>query len=664
MIFNFSFVGVCLITDIFKCITPKRFFIENASRTLKNLLHEYYTKGMNKMLEKYMSIYQILSTLAINQIIIYLRKSRSENGESVEEVLERHEKMLQEYAIKTFGARIPEENIYREVVSGETIVDRVEIQHVFNRINDKKEDIRGVLVIEPSRLSRGDLEDCGFLMKNFKISNTLIITPTKAYDLHDLNDFKMLRMELIQGNEYLEYNKTIMQRGIDISINEGKFVFATAPFGFDREKLKNRKGFKLVENEKEAEIVKMIYKMFIDDGLGTQAIAKYLNDNKIFTRDGNLWQHKVVGNILKNETYYGMIVKNRRHSVQRFENGKVITSLVKNPNYTIVKGLHDGIITKETFDKAQELMKAKSTTPKVVDDKELKNPFATLMVCSECQLTLHRSHHKRNFKIRKYDFDKQELIKLLRKHKELSKISGKEISRIINLPYPTVSSWFTPKAKKCFGIVFADNWYNLKEILQITTNEFDKAITTYEDAKDQDTLYCKSIYCEVGATLISILEKKVIEALKEELVNFNYFVDNYEQELKKQTLSNARQIKKLDKEINILVDAIDNVRHDYNLRRFTYEEYIKDKERYEEELEKLKKQKNDLEASETTEIIIQYKKAIPKLEKCIQNYFKLKTINEKNDLLKSIIEKIEYKKPKGFSSNNIEKLELKIYLKI
>ena len=57
--------------------------------------------------------------------LIYLRKSRQDDpNETVEEVLEKHETMLQEFALKEFGGRIPEENIYREVVSGESIDDR------------------------------------------------------------------------------------------------------------------------------------------------------------------------------------------------------------------------------------------------------------------------------------------------------------------------------------------------------------------------------------------------------------------------------------------------------------------------------------------------------------------------------------------------------------
>ena len=56
-----------------------------------------------------------LAKISVNEIIIYLRKSRAERNETVEEVLARHEKILQDYAIQTFGQKIPEENIYREV---------------------------------------------------------------------------------------------------------------------------------------------------------------------------------------------------------------------------------------------------------------------------------------------------------------------------------------------------------------------------------------------------------------------------------------------------------------------------------------------------------------------------------------------------------------------
>ncbi|MEI3327970.1 MAG: recombinase family protein [Thomasclavelia sp.] len=92
-----------------------------------------------------------------NIYLIYLRKSRADNpNESVEEVLSRHERILQELAIKMLGKKIDEEYIFREVVSGETIEDRPEIKVLFSI---EKSTVKGVLVVDPQRLSRGDWED-------------------------------------------------------------------------------------------------------------------------------------------------------------------------------------------------------------------------------------------------------------------------------------------------------------------------------------------------------------------------------------------------------------------------------------------------------------------------------------------------------------------------
>ena len=74
-------------------------------------------------------------TISINQVIIYLRKSRSDDPSlSVEEVLASHECQLQEYASNAYGGTIPEDHIYREVVSGETIADRPVMQRVLELI--------------------------------------------------------------------------------------------------------------------------------------------------------------------------------------------------------------------------------------------------------------------------------------------------------------------------------------------------------------------------------------------------------------------------------------------------------------------------------------------------------------------------------------------------
>lgn len=66
----------------------------------------------------------------VNEIIMYLRKSRKDyefSDEPIEKTLERHEKILQNFAVNSYGFKIPEENIFREVVSGDTILSLIHI---------------------------------------------------------------------------------------------------------------------------------------------------------------------------------------------------------------------------------------------------------------------------------------------------------------------------------------------------------------------------------------------------------------------------------------------------------------------------------------------------------------------------------------------------------
>ena len=107
------------------------------------------------------------------EILEYLRKSRSDDPLlSIEEVLNKHETILDEWAEKVLGQKIPEVNKFREVVSGETIEDRPEIQKILNKIESPK--YKAILIVDVQRLSRGDLEDAGRLIKLLRYTTTVV----------------------------------------------------------------------------------------------------------------------------------------------------------------------------------------------------------------------------------------------------------------------------------------------------------------------------------------------------------------------------------------------------------------------------------------------------------------------------------------------------------
>lgn len=328
----------------------------------------------------------------VKRYLMYLRKSRAEEHETVEEVLSRHEKQLQEYALKQFGAYIPEENIFREVVSGETISGRPQMQEVLKKIETQL--YEGVIVIEPQRLSRGDMLDAGTIVRAFQYTNTKILTPQKVYDLEDKFDRKFFEMELRQGNDYLEYIKEILQRGRIHSVKQGNYVGSHDPFGY--RKIKDGKNFTLEIVESEAETVRLIFDMFVNQRIGVGYISKELNRLGIKPPKAHRWYPDAIRAILHSPLYIGKIRWNNRKTVKKYEDGKIVAGRPRNLNgddYILVNGKHPGIIDEETFNIAQSLF---GHPAKITNNRELRCIFAGFMHC-ECGFAMtYRTNGTKN----------------------------------------------------------------------------------------------------------------------------------------------------------------------------------------------------------------------------------------------------------------------------
>ena len=79
-------------------------------------------------------------SVSLSRVVAYLRKSRADGEESVEEVLTKHEKILQDYAVRTWGAPLPESRLFREVQSGETIAARPVMQKLLGMVQNREID--------------------------------------------------------------------------------------------------------------------------------------------------------------------------------------------------------------------------------------------------------------------------------------------------------------------------------------------------------------------------------------------------------------------------------------------------------------------------------------------------------------------------------------------
>jgi DNA (cytosine-5)-methyltransferase 1 len=111
------------------------------------------------------------------------------------------------------------------------------------------------------------------------------------------------------------------------------------------------------------------------------------------------------------------------------------------------------------------------------DYKQPKQIIDTLEIYEKP--TIQKIDILQTVKVRKYPVDCKALCQCLREHKSKIHLSNNKIAAELNVPLTKVEHWF--RKDKCFAIPDADIWVQLKTILNIITDEFDKAIMTFEE---------------------------------------------------------------------------------------------------------------------------------------------------------------------------------------
>ena len=331
--------------------------------------------------------------MGTKQYCLYLRKSRADldaeaNGEG--ETLARHERLLLDVAKK---GRYNVTQIYREIVSGDTIAARPVMQQLLHEVEMGL--WAGVLVVEVERLARGDTIDQGVVAQTFKYGNACIITPLKVYDPNNEFDEEYFEFGLFMSRrEYKTINRRLM-RGRLAAVKEGKFVSGSKPYGYERVRCSDGKGWTLRPIEPEADVIRYIFNAYtvgeVDKNgavhhIGSNTIARRLDSMGVATPGGaDYWNANTINKILQNPVYIGKVRWGERQVKRISENGKIVVKRVYTPEdeQTLVDGLHPAIIDEETFRKAAETLRQNGHPP-VQNANTLENPLAGIVFCAKC----------------------------------------------------------------------------------------------------------------------------------------------------------------------------------------------------------------------------------------------------------------------------------------
>jgi len=330
---------------------------------------------------------------------IYLRKSRVDleaEAYGQGDTLQRHRARLLELADLQ---NLTVSEIYEEVVSGETITSRPQMQKLLHDVEANR--FAGVLVMEIERLARGDTIDQGIVARAFQFSGTKIITPAKTYD--PANEFDQEYFEFglyMSRREYKTINRR-QQAGRMASVNEGKWPFNKAPYGYLRVKLVKQKGWTLEPDEHSA-VVQDIFRWYTvgvpnDDGtvrcLGVTRIVRRLNNLHIPSPSGRDWTNSTIQSMLRNPAYAGWVRWGNRAQVKQIQEGVIIRTRPRakptDEALKLSKGLHPALITQECFDLAQKLLHFNPDRPGPKQSVTM-NPLAGLIRCDQCGRTMVR----------------------------------------------------------------------------------------------------------------------------------------------------------------------------------------------------------------------------------------------------------------------------------
>lgn len=486
---------------------------------------------------------------------IYLRKSRADlEYENEIDTLIKHEKTLLELADKR---NLSISNIYREVVSGDTIASRPQMQRLLSDVEQGL--YEGVLVMEVERLARGDTIDQGIVAQAFKFSNTKIITPIKTYDPNNEYDEEYFEFGLFMSRREFKTIKRRLNAGRLRSVADGNFVGSIAPYGYDRTRIDKRYTLKI--NDAEADVVKLIFELYVT-GQTKNGIARHLNALGYKSRTNKAWTVNTVKGILINPVYIGKIKWDSRKTVKNVVNGKVKKSRPRASEYKLYEGIHEPIIDMDTWNKAQELNK--QNLPRT-SGTTMQNPLAGIIICEKCGGFMQR---------RPYN-------------------DGRNIS---------------------------------------------------------PALICPNTSCKNVSSPLHVVESKILEVLKEVYKEYKY-----ENKSQNKTTSLASQY---EKQLKKEKEKLERIYSAYEDGVYSKLDFVKRKQSVEDKIKEL----NSLIEKDNEKIT--KKEMLHRLTNLFELYSEA-SIEEKNELLKSVCQKIVYLKEKRClkKSDNLNEFELQFYLK-
>ena len=281
-------------------------------------------------------------------------------------------------------------------ITGTKVDKREEFQRLIQDCMDGKIDL--IIAKSIPRFARNTLDTLKYV-RMLKERNIAVYFEVEKINTLKDGEFLMTILSSVAQQE-VENTSAYVKKGLKMKMKRGELVGFQGCLGYDYDV--NTKSLSI--NEEGAKTVRYIFDRYVA-GAGSTMIARELNEQGILTIKGNPWVSSSVMGIINNEKYKGDILLGKTFTVDPISKRR-LDNLGEEDRYYI-HNHHEGIVSEETFDRAQEIRNRRNggrkhnVTPGKREKFSRQYAFSCMLECGFCGASLSRRRWHSNSKYKK-----------------------------------------------------------------------------------------------------------------------------------------------------------------------------------------------------------------------------------------------------------------------
>lgn len=273
-----------------------------------------------------------------------------------------------------------------EAITGTQVIKRESFQRLINDCMNGEIDL--VITKSISRFARNTLDTLQYV-RTLKEKNVAILFEEENINTLTMDGELLLVVLSSVAQQEVENISANVQKGLRMKMQRGELVGFQGCLGYDY----HPENKTITVNQEEAEIVKYIFRRYIE-GAGGMIISRELRNLGYKTKRGrSTWPESTVIGIIKNEKYKGDILLQKTFTVDPISKRRLNNIGEKDQYY--IRNHHEPIVSEEVFSQAQSILQRRSKarnlgTSATREKFSRKYPFSCMLECGFCGSNLSR----------------------------------------------------------------------------------------------------------------------------------------------------------------------------------------------------------------------------------------------------------------------------------